>query len=188
MVLGGRGMDEAHDDGGQPRRNPYRRGRSGGLFSWAWVVVGVLCGVLLVVLGIQRAHVEDVLVGLGLITVCVLLSRAVRQALARKWAEARWQHPDTTAPVVIYWRSDDLHSLRLRSALKELRDRAVWVNLFWWGDAEGTVRVANGGDEPLPYVVINGEGYLDPVPDVVRDALADLPVRDQGIRRKSVSA
>jgi|GEM_PF-6491579 len=185
MVFGGSGLGD-EPEGGRRRRSPYStRGRSGGVFSYAWVILGVVCGVLLVILGLRNQHAVDSLVGVGLIAVCVLLSRPVRQGIARKWAATRWEHPDTEAPVVIYWRADDLHSLRMRSALADVRDRAVWVNLFWWGDGETTVRRANDGDEPLPYVVIDKVPYVDPIPDLVRDALADLPARPRVGRRKA---
>lgn len=184
MVFGGRGPEDGlHGGDGAARRSPYVRGRSGGLFSWAWVILGVLCGALLAVLGFRNGHPADVAVGLGLVAVCVVLSRPFRQWIARRWAAARWVRPDTDAPVVIYWRADDLHSLKLRSALRDIRDRAVWVNLFWWGEAEDRVRAANGGEELLPFVVIDNEPHVDPVADLVRDALQDLPVRRQGNQR-----
>lgn len=153
------------------RRAHYARGRSGGMLSWLWVVLGVACGVLLIILGIRDHHLADVLVGLGLVAVCVLLSRPVRQGIARRLVAGR-PKPDTDGKVVVYWRADDLNSQRMRSALRDIRDEIVWVNLFWDGEAEQLVRKHNRGDEVLPSVLVGGELMTAPSPEVVRAAVA----------------
>ncbi|MFW6598479.1 hypothetical protein ACQBAU_07995 [Propionibacteriaceae bacterium Y2011] len=151
----------------------------GGLLKYAWVVAGMACGVLLTYLGIRDGHPTDVLVGVVIIAVCVLLSPPVRQLIARRVVANR-PRPDTDAPVVIYWRSDDLPSLKLRAALRDVRDRAVWINTWYHEWAEATVRQQHRGDEILPMVMVNGVPHTSPAPDVVRHAIEQAAAGDAG--------
>lgn len=157
---------------------PFPRRRNGRGFTWAWVVLGVLCGIGLVVLGIRDSHAIDVVVGLAVIAVCVLLSHPSRQAIARRLVSGRPRPDVAAAPVVVYWRADDLNSLRLRGALRDVRNRAVWINNFWDAEGERIVRQYNGGDEVLPMVMINGQPSIDPAPDVVRAAIEEYGAAD----------
>lgn len=173
-------MPGAPGPGGRPARSPYVRGRGGGAFSWAWVVLGVLCGIGLVGLGIRDGHPIDAVVGLVIIALCVVLSRPSRQAIARRLVAGRPRPDVDSAPVVVYWRADDLHSLRLRSALRDVRDRVVWINNFWDAEGERVVRQYNDGNELLPMVMIDGQPNVDPAPDLVRAAIDDLGAEGSG--------
>lgn len=156
-----------------PGRTPQqfrRRSADGTLLSSAWVVLGILCGLGVLFLGIRNGHAIDVITGIGVIAVCALLSRPSRRAIARARASRR-PPPDLDAPVVIYWRANDLRSARLRSRLKDVRDRAVWVSTWHSRDAEDRVRALNGGDEILPTVLIKGVPITDPLAEEVREAI-----------------
>lgn len=148
-----------------------QRGQSGGVLSWLWVILGVGCGILLVILGIRDRHGSDVAVGLALIVVCLLLSRPSRQAIARKIVAGR-PKPELEDKVVVYWRTDDLNCQRMRSALRDIRDEIVWINLFWDGEAEDFVRRQSRGEETLPVVRWDGETFVAPSADMVRAAVA----------------
>src|SRR5699024_12450144 len=79
----GSGMTDPRDGAGPSRRPPHVRGRSGGGLSWAWVVLGVLCGIGLVVLGIRDGHPVDVVVGVVVMAMCFVLCRPSRQEFGR---------------------------------------------------------------------------------------------------------
>ncbi len=170
MVVKAGAMSTPPDPTHHSRRR-HQRGQSGGILSWLWVILGVGCGILLVVLGIRDRHGSDVAVGLGLIGVCVLLSRPSRQAIARRLVANR-PKPDLDGAVVVYWRSDDLNCQRMRSALRDIRDQIVWINLFWDGEAENFARQQSRGEEILPVVRWDGEVFVAPSPEMVRAAVA----------------
>jgi|SRR5699024_1748326 len=181
----GSGMTDPRDGAGPSRRPPHVRGRSGGGLSWAWVVLGVLCGIGLVVLGIRDGHPVDVVVGVVVMALCIVLSRPSRQAIGRRLVAGRPRADVGSAPVVVYWRADDLRSVRLRGALRDVRDELVWVNNFWDAEGERLVRQYHDGHELLPMVMIDGQPFLDPAPDVVRAAVEEH--RDEQSRHRGRS-
>lgn len=73
--------------------------------------------------------------------------------------------------VVVYWRPGCRYCSRLKSELRHVRDRVHWINV--WRDAEASrfVREANGGNEVVPTVVIDGVTVTNPDPADVRERL-----------------
>ncbi|NLG20540.1 MAG: NrdH-redoxin, partial [Actinomycetales bacterium] len=53
----------------------------------------------------------------------------------------------------------------------DLRDKALWVNIWQDDEAAAFVRSVNDGNETVPTVVIDGEAHTNPDPEVVRQRL-----------------
>ncbi|AEV87493.1 Glutaredoxin-C4 [Actinoplanes sp. SE50] len=70
---------------------------------------------------------------------------------------------------VIYWRPGCPFCLRLRARLGPDAARFAWVDI--WADpaAAAIVRGFADGNETVPTVVINGEGFVNPDPQWVRE-------------------
>lgn len=73
---------------------------------------------------------------------------------------------------VVYWRPGCPFCIRLRARLGADAGRLHWVDI--WRDPEGAaaVRAITGGDETVPTLVLDGEGFVNPDPAWVRDRLA----------------
>lgn len=81
--------------------------------------------------------------------------------------------PETeTSAVVIYWRPGCGFCARLRGSLGADAEKATWINIWDDQDAAAFVREANGGNETVPTVVLDGVPVTNPDPDVVKDKLA----------------
>ena len=82
--------------------------------------------------------------------------------------------PESGREVVIYWRPGCQYCMRLKASLGDLRDKALWVNIWQDDDAAAFVRSVNDGNETVPTVVIDGEPRTNPDPDTVRERLETL--------------
>ena len=82
--------------------------------------------------------------------------------------------PESGREVVIYWRPGCQYCMRLKASLGDLRDKALWVNIWQDDDAAAFVRSVNDGNETVPTVVIDGEAHTNPDPDTVRARLETL--------------
>lgn len=81
---------------------------------------------------------------------------------------------DSEREVVVYWRPGCAYCMRLKSSLGDLRDKALWVNIWQDDDAAAFVRSVNDGNETVPTVVIDGEPHTNPDPGAVRERLEAL--------------
>lgn len=79
--------------------------------------------------------------------------------------------PEPERGVVIYWRPGCQYCMRLKATLGDLRDQALWVNIWQDDDAAAFVRSVNDGNETVPTVVIDGEAHTNPDPELVRERL-----------------
>jgi len=79
--------------------------------------------------------------------------------------------PESEREVVVYWRPGCQYCMRLKSSLGDLRDKALWVNIWQDDEAAAFVRSVNDGNETVPTVVIDGEAHTNPDPEVVRQRL-----------------
>lgn len=73
---------------------------------------------------------------------------------------------------VVFWRPGCTYCLRLRIRLGRDAHRLYWVDI--WRDPAGaaTVREANGGNETVPTVVVDGRPHTNPDPAWVREQLS----------------
>ncbi|MCX4830373.1 MULTISPECIES: glutaredoxin domain-containing protein [unclassified Streptomyces] len=73
---------------------------------------------------------------------------------------------------VVFWRPGCKFCIRLRLRLGRSARRLHWVNI--WHDPAGAaaVRVANGGNETVPTVVVAGRPHTNPDPEWVREQLS----------------
>lgn len=78
---------------------------------------------------------------------------------------------DSEREVVIYWRPGCGYCLRLKSSLGDLREKALWVNIWQDDEAAAFVRSVNDGNETVPTVVIDGQPHTNPDPGTVRERL-----------------
>lgn len=76
--------------------------------------------------------------------------------------------------VVVYWRPGCQYCMRLKSSLGDLREKALWVNIWQDDEAAAFVRSVNDGNETVPTVVIDGEAHTNPDPSVVRERLETM--------------
>lgn len=81
---------------------------------------------------------------------------------------------DTTPNVVIYHRPGCSFCARMKMALRDVADRAVWVDIWEDDEAAAFVRSVNNGNETVPTVVINGEAHTNPPPAQVHEALSAI--------------
>lgn len=81
---------------------------------------------------------------------------------------------DSAHPVVIYWRPGCQFCLRLKATLGDLKDKALWVNIWQDEDGAAFVRSVNDGNETVPTVVTDGIPATNPDPAVVRERLEQL--------------
>ena len=84
--------------------------------------------------------------------------------------EARRLARATGAPV-IYWRTGCSYCLRLRLGLGRAGARAIWVDTTRDPAASARVRAANGGNETVPTVFVDGTPTTNPRPAWVREQL-----------------
>jgi len=87
-------------------------------------------------------------------------------------SEANMSQESSDQPnVIIYHRPGCSFCARMKMALREVSDKAVWVDI--WDDPEAAefVRSVNNGNETVPTGVIDGEAHTNPAPDMVRQAL-----------------
>jgi mycoredoxin len=75
---------------------------------------------------------------------------------------------------VVYWRPGCPFCIRLRARLGADAGRLHWVDI--WQDPEGAaaVRAITGGDETVPTVVLDGQGYVNPDPAWVREQVVPV--------------
>lgn len=73
---------------------------------------------------------------------------------------------------VVFWRPGCAYCLRLRMRVGRSAGRLHWVDI--WRDPAGAavVRAANGGDETVPTVVVDGRPHVNPDPSWVREQLS----------------
>lgn len=82
--------------------------------------------------------------------------------------------PEAQRSVVIYWRPGCQYCARLKASLGDLREKALWVNIWQDDEAAAFVRSVNDGNETVPTVVIDGEPHTNPEPGAVRARLEAL--------------
>lgn len=134
-----------------------------------WIVLLVLVAVVVTTSVAQRDYAFAAAYAVG--------------GLALVWWTAPWRGgrttthqevlamPESERPVVIYWRPGCGYCQRLKAALGEDGERAVWVNIWQDDEAAAFVRSANDGDETVPTVVLDGIPHTNPRPDLVRARL-----------------
>jgi len=83
------------------------------------------------------------------------------------------QRHDSQGDAVVYWRPGCLYCSLLRTRLGRVRSRPVWVNIWADDDAAQFVRSANGGNEVVPTVLLDGVAYTNPDPAEIRVALEE---------------
>ncbi len=85
------------------------------------------------------------------------------------------QNAGQSPNVIIYHRPGCSFCARMKMALRDVADRAVWVDI--WEDEEGAafVRSVNNGNETVPTVVIDGQAHTNPPPGQVHEALSGSP-------------
>ncbi|MBD0674629.1 glutaredoxin domain-containing protein [Streptomyces sp. CBMA156] len=89
-------------------------------------------------------------------------SPGAREAQRRSAADGR---------PVVYWRPGCRYCLRLRLRLGRTARQLHWVDIWRDPEAAALVRAANGGDETVPTVVVNGRPHTNPDPAWVREQL-----------------
>ncbi|GHH78109.1 membrane protein [Kitasatospora indigofera] len=138
----------------------------------AWILplsLLALGSLVAALLAVQEAHVAAA----ALLSAFVLLA-GLHSPLAFPRpvgaAEAERRSAVDGRPVV-YWRAGCKYCLRLRFRLGRDARRVHWVDI--WRDPAGAavVRMANGGDETVPTVVVAGRAHVNPDPAWVRGQL-----------------
>ncbi|MDN5724524.1 MAG: hypothetical protein L0G99_01150 [Propionibacteriales bacterium] len=145
----------------------------GGLLGGAWKALFVICGGLLVVLGIRNGQPLDVTVGCLAILVAILFTQSFRRWVTRMQSRNQ-PEPNYDAPVVIFWRPGCGYCARLKRELGADGAKAEWANIWAHDQAMTLVKAANNGDETVPTVKINGTFHTNPDPVEVRLALSEL--------------
>ncbi|MFC7533682.1 glutaredoxin domain-containing protein [Actinoplanes sp. GCM10030250] len=133
---------------------------------WRLAILTVLCGALIAAVKLGdgspwgAALILAIFLGLAFAVSPQLFPRPETAAEAR--ADGR---------PVVYWRPGCPFCIRLRARLGPEASRLHWVDI--WSDPEGAaaVRAITGGDETVPTVVLDGEGYVNPDPAWVRDRI-----------------
>ena len=140
------------------------------LRSWGTPVFVVFCGAVVA----ASQFVEDlfwpgtveflVFVGLASVVSPVMFPRSISAAEARRLSA-------TDGRTIVYWRPGCRYCLRLRARLGRAARGAYWVNI--WSDPAGAaaVRAVADGNETVPTVVLDGESFVHPDPDWVRERL-----------------
>ena len=72
---------------------------------------------------------------------------------------------------VIYWRPGCPYCLRLRTVLGPQAARFQWVDIWQDPEAAAIVRGIADGNETVPTVVIDGQGFVNPDPRWVKEKL-----------------
>ncbi|MGD7788037.1 glutaredoxin domain-containing protein [Propionibacteriaceae bacterium Y1700] len=146
----------------------------GGMLGGAWKVLFVICGLLLIILGIRNGQPLDVAVGVAAIGVALLFTQFFRRWVNRMQARNE-PEPNYDAPVVIFWRPGCGYCARLKRELGDAGAKAEWVNVWAHDQGMALVKTHNNGDETVPTVKINGKFHTNPDPVDVQLALAELP-------------
>ncbi|MBQ0829116.1 glutaredoxin domain-containing protein [Streptomyces tagetis] len=73
---------------------------------------------------------------------------------------------------VVFWRPGCVFCVRLRLRLGRAAHRLHWVDIRRDPAAAAAVRAANGGDETVPTVLVDGRPHTNPDPAWVREQLA----------------
>ncbi len=74
--------------------------------------------------------------------------------------------------VIIYHRPGCSFCARMKMSLRDVADKAVWVDIWEDPEAAEFVRSVNNGNETVPTVVIDGKAHTNPPPAQVHDALS----------------
>ncbi|BCJ41729.1 membrane protein [Actinoplanes ianthinogenes] len=72
---------------------------------------------------------------------------------------------------VVYWRPGCPYCVRLRTVLGPRADQVQWVDIWQDPEAAAIVRGFADGNETVPTVVIDGEGFVNPSPRWLKEKL-----------------
>ncbi len=90
-------------------------------------------------------------------------------------SDSQGSAPGETPNVIIYHRPGCSFCARMKMALREVADRAVWVDIWEDPEAAEFVRSVNNGNETVPTVVIDGKPHTNPPPAQVHQVLSAAP-------------
>lgn len=138
---------------------------------WRHAVGWVVSGIALLVLAGGTGYLGRGVAALLSCLVGACLAAPLRTDRSLRHWDAQQRHVRDGA-VVVYWRPGSIGCLRLRSALRSVSDRVLWVNVWDDDEASAFVRDLNGGSEVVPTAIFStGDAVTQPSPEAV---LADL--------------